>query len=454
MKYRLLFIGLAIFLAVSFVAATDVAYIYGNDARIDHNVLGIFSSMNLSISFISQSSLPVNLSGYKFIFVGDEYFTKSIPVSNYRTVIMNSHFGNGYGLTNGNGISSLSSRTPLEVTFKGKELRAYTSTKDIQGSYLSYYLLATNSKNSNLSTYAKTYSTGSGREGDVVSFVPKGVGLSNGKISKGEICFFGITKSDYWTEDSRNLFRDCVNFVNVVVPETNVTNKTNETKRVVCLKDSDCETNIFSNNLFCLNNNVIKNYTSYSCVNPGTQESFCLNKTQVELVQSCLFDCYEASCQRIRCKVDVDCDDNYTSTEDKCLNSGGPNSACSYKTNTVYIKLVSVIVFPGINNVLLEISEATRNNLPLSGYYLRGDKVDNVFVSGAKVSYNFENLSSSTDYNFFIKPVDNFNITSEELSVVVKTLPSNENKSVVVENTTEIKINDSQSEVIIENLTN
>jgi hypothetical protein len=417
MNRKLCFIGFALILFVSFVSASDVAYIYKSKARIDYNIVDILTGLNLNVDYVLESSLPKDFSEYKFIVVGDEYFINDIPVNDYRSIIVSHYFGNKFGLTNRNGISTMSSRIPLEVSVNGQSIQIYNSEKDNRGDYLSYYFLGDQNKASYVNTYAQTYSVSSGRVGDVISFVDKDTNLLNGKTSKGEICFFGAAETDYWTADGINLFKDCINFVNKAQSE-NVTNIT------ICSKDSDCGTNGLIGLGFCLNNSVFKNYVTYKCNNPGTDQSSCSNNSKLELVQACSNSCNDGLCQEVRCKNNSQCDDKNSSTEDICLNPGKGSSSCIYKSHTdiIYIKFVSVSANPAIYSVSLNFSAVLGNSSGLRGYYLSKDKLEYVFVSGAKSSYIFENLNASTDYTFFVSAVDMFNISSDEVNISVRTL--------------------------------
>ena len=454
MNRKLCFIGFALMLLlVSFISASDVAYIYKSKARIDSNVVNVLTNMNLNVDFILESSLPKDFSKYRFILIGDEYFANDIPVNDYRSIILNHYFGNKYGLTNRNGISTLSSRIPLEVSVNGQSMQIYTSEKDSRGDYLSYYFLGDQNKASYVDTFAQTYSISSGRTGDVISFVDKNTNLLNGKISKGEICFFGAVESDYWTAEGIDLFKDCVNFVNKVQSE-NVTicskdsdcsdNNSNTEDKCLnpgtveslcshqfigCLNDISCGTNGLIGFGFCSNNNVFKNYVTYKCNNPGTNQSSCSNESKFQLIQTCSDSCNNGLCQEVRCKNNSQCNDGNSSTEDICLNSGKASSSCIYKSHTdiIYIKFVSVSASPAIYSVSLNFSAVLGNSSGLRGYYLSKDRLEYVFVSGAKSSYIFENLNASTDYTFFVSAVDMFNISSDEVNISVRTLDVSNN---------------------------
>ena len=90
-----------LFLLVGVVAASsDVAYIYRSFARVDENVLDVFSDLGLSVDEIDEGDLRgFDFSGYKMIFVGDERFRNEqlIPVFDKPTVIANYYRGGSLG---------------------------------------------------------------------------------------------------------------------------------------------------------------------------------------------------------------------------------------------------------------------------------------------------------------------------------------------------------------------
>ena len=103
---------------------------------------------------------------------------------------------------------------------------------------------------------AGTYSGDSFDLGDVISFAKSGTHLINGKDTQGNLCFYGIVESKFWTPEAKQLFKDCVGMV--------VT---------TCSSDSQCPADT-SGNLYCSNNGVYQDITDYSCINPGTVQSY------------------------------------------------------------------------------------------------------------------------------------------------------------------------------------
>jgi len=322
----------------SFVAASDVAYIYRNSNNVDDNILNVFSDMGLSVDLIDENNLPSDFSGYRFIFVGDERFRKDykIPIGDYPSIVSNYYFGYEWGLTDGDGISKLASNFPLSVTKDGHVVQVYTRAKYPDKSVsIPYYYLDDENKVPEMLKVAGTYIGNEYDFGDVISYAGAGTDLINGHTTDKKICFFGIVETDYWTSNARELFEDCVNYVGVT-----------------CSDDSDCGDDEYVGDEFCIGDNVYQNYKEYNCENAGKVNSDCSFDTEAKFVKECeygcadgecLLECYEDSdcasdeicvnneCVDIACKNDLDCSDSNAYTKDSCVNPGLITSYCDYE---------------------------------------------------------------------------------------------------------------------------
>ena len=56
---------------------------------------------------------------------------------------------------------------------------------------------------------------------------------------------------------------------------------------IECYSDSDCGTNVFEENLYCIDNDVYQDKRIYICSNPGTAESSCSDSLDPILIQEC-----------------------------------------------------------------------------------------------------------------------------------------------------------------------
>lgn len=147
---KLVFNILFIFLLINFVFAQTsnsssnsprVAYLFKSKSIIDNNVVNVFNSSGFIVDFIQENSLPMNLSKYRFIYIGDEAFSKYFPVDEYQSIVSNYFIGHKSGLTDNDGISKLAAlQQPLKVSVDGKLLQVYTKAEDKGYSIYYYYL--------------------------------------------------------------------------------------------------------------------------------------------------------------------------------------------------------------------------------------------------------------------------------------------------------------------------
>lgn len=103
---------------------------------------------------------------------------------------------------------------------------------------------------------------------------------------------------------------------------------------ISCFTNSDCGTNGFVGENSCSGEDVVKDFMTYTCLNPGTLSSTCANQTDSELFEICDFGCSAGTCLPepvIVCTNDIDCDDSNSSTTDTCMNPGTVESSCAHE---------------------------------------------------------------------------------------------------------------------------
>ena len=253
------------------------------------------------------------------LFIGDERLqkTRKIPIFNFPAVIMNKYYGFEWGLTDFDGISQLASNAPLEYRLTNGDVKQAYEKARFDGVSIPYYYLDYGNK-ANFSAIARTY-TGNNNYydfGDVVATAQPGTHLINGKISKGKMCFFGIAKTKFWTDDARELFEDCVKSVLIICKKNSDCDDGNQrtedicinpgtvhseckNENIKCFEDSECGTNSFFVNSFCDGlggNDVFRNFLNFTCVNKGKSSSFCKNESSAILTQQCKFGCFAGAC--------------------------------------------------------------------------------------------------------------------------------------------------------------
>ncbi|MEA3329748.1 MAG: hypothetical protein U9Q06_03310 [Nanoarchaeota archaeon] len=195
------------------ISASDIAYVYDSAWKIDDRIVNSFSDLGLSSEFIQCKNVGlIDFSDYDLIFVGNEWLSCAgeIPVSEYASVIMNGRNTKDFGLAGRRGISRGSSRAPLK---SNEELfKAYTQLK-YNGKYsLSIYYLSQYS-DYGFNKIAESFMGDKLDLGAVVAHINSGTDLVNKKTAQENICFFGITETKYWTDETKELFKDCVEFV-------------------------------------------------------------------------------------------------------------------------------------------------------------------------------------------------------------------------------------------------
>ncbi len=95
-----------------------------------------------------------------------------------------------------------------------------------------------------------------------------------------------------------------------------------------CSANLECGTPGYLEQSFCIGNRVAQNFVSFTCLNPGTKESTCIQNITVNITQVCDNTCQNGTCVDITCTTNADCNDNNSSTEDICVNPGTPQSEC------------------------------------------------------------------------------------------------------------------------------
>jgi len=133
--------------------------------------------------------------------------------------------------------------------------------------------------------------------------------------------FMVLQKTDYWTNDARQLFIDCVG---AVLSE--------------CEQDSDCGDESYSDN-YCFAGDVVRNHTLPICENGK-----CSEEVVKEVVETCSDFCVDGECVEPECENDGECGDeqlvNYFCKNDdkwgkysvpECLNAGELDSSCTSK---------------------------------------------------------------------------------------------------------------------------
>ncbi|MFH1710718.1 MAG: hypothetical protein ABH840_00230 [Nanoarchaeota archaeon] len=323
----LFFCSLAVVSAVS--AQKDVGYILVNSRNVNQQVVSVFNEFNLTYELILDSKVrSYDLSKYKFLFIDDVRLNnaRNLPIYNYPSVIMNRYYGPNWGLTDRDGISQMTSNSLMNVKLVDNGFaQVYTDTRySLGGAFIPIYYLS-DENGVDGASIARAFEGGGDsyniplEYGDVVEEISAGTLLRNNKgLSKANMCFFGIAKTGYWTNNARQLFLDCVGYV-----------------ASRCSSDLDCPSQT-SGARYCMainapyNNTVYQDMEEYSCVNPGGVNSACVDDVVPINIENCTDICVYGSCVDVECMNDAECDDADDYTIDKCVNPATLNSHCTH----------------------------------------------------------------------------------------------------------------------------
>jgi len=175
----------------------DIAYIVKNTYTPDNNFISVMDELGYDYELIAGSKVPsTNFSKYNMILLGDESIS-NVPVNNFKSLFANPDYYTGWS-------SSKASTSKPTAYISNKNIsitdgipinfNAYTNTQTTL-----YYL--TKSKYG-----CKSIATTGNSSVDLGHF------LVAYKENPRRI-FFGITKSNYWSSESRDLFKNSIYWV-------------------------------------------------------------------------------------------------------------------------------------------------------------------------------------------------------------------------------------------------
>jgi hypothetical protein len=288
-------------------AVADVAYVVVDIDDVRPEFVDVLGELGKDYDLIFKGDIiSTDFSQYRLILLNNEYFTNwyEIPINQYPAVVANGRHMDEWGWSKR--MSVASQHVPLAIGLDnsseaaqglGDIVTVYTDSEpdiyylDSRDRYQGMEVVGYNSYDAN------DVVIGLAREGDVLT---RG-GYPDTPIN-ANTCFFGIAQSEFWTAESRELFKQCVLFA-----------------MVDCIDNSDCPS-AQAGDLFCQYGDTYQSVTSYTCVNPGEQSAECVAlSTTDELVEDCGVDscdsfgenycdgndvyrgrtCYDRSCEEI-----------------------------------------------------------------------------------------------------------------------------------------------------------
>lgn len=187
---------------MSTVFAVDVAYIVKAEHAADLNHLKMFQEKNMSYEVIADADINrAKLSDYSIIVIGDDKLrnVKKIPIDS-RVVIMNRYHADYFGFIDGNALQ-VSANGNLQMNKKNKKIDVYTQPfYNLKKVGLPIYYLLSEHMNNETESVTTIVAGSRSKEGSVIAY-------------KEDKCFFGIPASEFWSEDVKELFEDCMMFV-------------------------------------------------------------------------------------------------------------------------------------------------------------------------------------------------------------------------------------------------
>jgi len=217
-------IGICLIFVIGSVSAEDIAYIVktspDNFLTNELNVLGLTYDVILETNVLST-----DFSEYEMILVGDDKFDNpnDIPASQYKSLIINSYhyYTKGilfpdpqFGWSDKKGTQSSPSSIKINdfnisITSDISEtFRAYTiSDPNVQTDYLR------SKKATGIRLLAQASGSSHTTADSVLAIVYPGVEFLNGNIAQERSLFFGITEVEFWTQDTKQLFENSIEWV-------------------------------------------------------------------------------------------------------------------------------------------------------------------------------------------------------------------------------------------------
>ena len=194
----LFFISISIFL-MEVVSATDIAYVLKNPSNPNVQFVEIMRELNYTYNLIDDSQVSsTNFSKYKMILLGNENIV-GVPVDKYSSLIVNPDYYSNWSrsrvtITGNQPLTAINRNSTSRITNGiGLEFRVYT-----RGGVSTPMYLLSGQKSSGVAKIVTT--------NDLSQYI-----IAT-KTNPRKV-FFGITESNYWTNDSKKLFKNSIKWV-------------------------------------------------------------------------------------------------------------------------------------------------------------------------------------------------------------------------------------------------
>ncbi len=207
----------------SSASAEDVAYVIKSNSFSDQNIISVLNELGYSYDVIVENQIPsTDFSEYRLVLVGDTTFGSAYVeelkdvLTEHNSVIVNSKYYYQSGSDKRWGWSKDLGQITRSILDLNNNKNNISITDGLPESFTAYDERA-------ISAYKLSGQKPTGIKivtflgnlvnGDyVVAYVEKNTTMLNGRVTSGRSLFFGLTESQYWTEDTRDLFRNSVDW--------------------------------------------------------------------------------------------------------------------------------------------------------------------------------------------------------------------------------------------------
>lgn len=210
------FVLLGLFLS-PLVLAEDIAYIVKDTSHPETNIISSITELGYTYNLIDDSEVSsIDFSNYEMILVWDSTLLNpgNIPIKTKKSLVGNTYYIDDWGIADyaGSQISTgyLSGRINPSIESSITEniptpVQIYSST-NIELNYLPY-------ANKRAPSIQNLVSTNNYNQYPVVATINIDGELYGGGNAGGRICFFGATKTEYWTLNTKKLFKNSIVWV-------------------------------------------------------------------------------------------------------------------------------------------------------------------------------------------------------------------------------------------------
>ena len=215
MNKNILFLLFVIF-TVQLAAAADVAYIVEDERDAEPNIELVFFELGLHYDIIEEDDIPsTNFDDYDILVIGDNNFDhpEDIPVNEIRTIILNHYNTNGdWGWSTSIGSVTSIPFTTVMVDDPGHQIFDDVGLEWVaydQPNIPAYYLNGQKAAGLDLLAHKQGSNTGDA----IIALALEGTQYKNGKTEQTKSIFYGLIKSDFWTGDSKLIFKNMLEFL-------------------------------------------------------------------------------------------------------------------------------------------------------------------------------------------------------------------------------------------------